>query len=304
MKHAASALRLAITGGTGFVGNRTIAHALEAGHHVTALTRRDQPSRDGVTWIVGALDDSRALDRLVANADAVIHVAGVVNADRAGFIAGNIEGTRAIIDAAARAGVKRFTHVSSLAAREPSLSTYGWSKAEAEKIVEASTLDWTILRPAAVYGPGDMEMRDLFRAAKLGIALLPPPGIMSAVAVDDLARLLVATAERSQPRTLYEVDDGTSWTHAEFARAIGVAVGQRVMPLHLPRALMMIGARLDLMIRGDKAKLTPDRVGYLTHPDWTAFPDRRVPAKLWSPKIDLHEGLAETARWYRAHGLL
>jgi nucleoside-diphosphate-sugar epimerase len=295
---------VAITGGTGFVGSRTIERALGASHSVRALTRRDQQHRRGVIWVKGALDDPAALAELVTGADAVIHIAGVVNADRAGFVAGNIDGTRAILTAASAAGVARFVHVSSLAAREPGLSLYGWSKAEAERLVIASDRDWTILRPAAVYGPGDMEMRDLFRAAKLGLALLPPPGIMAAVAVDDLARLLVAAADRARPRTLYEVDDGTGWTHADFARAIGVAVGQRVMPLHLPRALLLLGARLDAMLRGDKAKLTRDRVGYLTHPDWTADADRRVPPELWTPRIDTATGLAETARWYRANGLL
>ena len=295
---------LAITGGTGFVGARTIGRALGAGHQVRALTRRSRPAREGVTWIEGALDDVGALTTLADGADAVIHIAGVVNADRAGFVAGNIAGTRAIVAAATAATVARFVHVSSLAAREPSLSTYGWSKAEAERVVEESALEWTILRPAAVYGPADMEMRDIFRAAKLGLALLPPPGIMSAVAVDDLARLLVVCAERGPARTRYEVDDGKSWTHAEFARAIGEAVGQRVMSLHLPRALMMLGARVDRALRGDKAKLTRDRVGYLVHPDWTAAPDARVPATLWTPAIDTRVGLAETARWYRANGLL
>lgn len=295
---------LAVTGGTGFVGSRTLDRALAGGHRVRALARRVQPERHGVTWIAGALDDGAALAELVDGSDAVIHVAGVVNADLAGFIAGNIEGTRAIVTAGQNAQVRRFVHVSSLSAREPQLSDYGWSKAEAEKVVEASGLDWTILRPAAVFGPGDMEMRDLFRAAKLGLALLPPPGLMSAVAVDDLARLLVTVAERGAVRTIYEVDDGTSWTHADFARAIGAAVGQRVMPLHLPRALMLLGAWVDRRLRGDQAKLTRDRVGYLTHPDWTARPECRVPADLWSPRVDTREGLAETARWYRANGLL
>ena len=77
-----------------------------------------------------------------------------------------------------------------------------------------------------------------------------------------------------------------------------------MLPLHLPRGLMMLGARLDGMIRGDKAKLTRDRVGYLAHPDWTAAPDRRPPPDLWAPVTDTREGLAETARWYRANGLL
>ena len=217
---------LAITGGTGFVGRRLIDLALAGGHAVRALTRRTQPPRDGLTWVEGALDQPDALATLVADADAVIHVAGVVNAaDRAGFATGNIDGTRAMIAAAAG---KRFVHVSSLSAREPQLSSYGWSKAEAEHLVEASGLDWTIVRPTAVYGPGDTEMRDLFRMAARGVALLPPRGRASLIAVDDLAALLLILAARQGPRAILEVDDGVDLSHADLARAIGVAVGRRV----------------------------------------------------------------------------
>lgn len=296
---------VAVTGGTGFVGSSLIAIATAAGHHVQALARRPQPPREGVTWITGALDDAAALARLVDGADAVVHVAGVVSApDRAGFVAGNVDGTRAIVEATRNAGVRRFIGVSSLSAREPQLSNYGWSKAEAERIVEASSLDWTIVRPSAVYGPGDMEMRDMFRIAKLGLAILPPPGRMSAIAVNDLARLLLVLAERGGSPTVYEVDDGKSWSHADFGRAIGVAVGQRVLPLHLPAPLLRLAARLDARLRGDGAKLTADRVGYLIHPDWTARADHRPPPSLWVPTTDTHQGLAATAAWYRAQGLL
>ena len=296
---------LAITGGTGFVGGHLIDRALAAGHSVRALARRPQPERDGVTWIAGALDQPDALAALLSPADAVIHLAGVVNApDRAGFATGNVAGTRAMLDAAQAGDVRRFLHVASLAAREPHLSDYGWSKAEAERLVTASPLDWTIVRPSGVYGPGDSELRDMFRLAKLGLALLPPPGRVSLIAVEDLARLLLALAEQGGPRTIYEADDGASLTHDELARAIGTAVGRRVLPLPLPRALLMLGARLDRRIRGASAKLTPDRVGYLTHPDWTADPARRPPRGLWTPTIALESGLAATAAWYRAHRLL
>jgi nucleoside-diphosphate-sugar epimerase len=293
---------LAITGGTGFVGRHLIDRALAAGHQVRALTRRPQPPRDGVTWIEGGLDRPGPL---ALGADAVIHVAGIVNApDRVGFVAGNVDGTRTILAAATEAGVERFVHVSSLSAREPQLSDYGWSKREAERLVEASALAWTIVRPTAIYGPGDMEMRDLFRAAKLGLAFLPPPGLMSAVEVSDLARFLLILAQRPDGGDTYEVDDGRAWTHVEFARALGAAVGRPVLPLHLPKPLMRVGARLDRLIRGAKAKLTPDRVGYLCHPDWSAAPDRRPPAAMWTPLVDTRAGLAATARWYRAHALL
>lgn len=298
---------LAITGGTGFVGRRLIAIALAAGHQVQALTRRGQPAEPGVTWIAGALDDAAALATLVTGADAVVHVAGVVNApDRAGFASGNIAGTQAMLAAATAAGVRRFVHVSSLAAREPSLSNYGWSKAEGERLVESAALDWVIVRPPAVYGPGDMEMRDMFRMARLGLVVLPPPGRMSAIHVDDLARLLIAlaAAEAEATHRLYEADDGHHWTHAAYAGAIGRAVGRRILPLHLPAAALRLAARIDGTLRGAGAKLTPDRVGYLVHPDWAASPEKRVPAALWTPLVPLAEGLAGTAAWYRAQGLL
>lgn len=287
---------LALTGGTGFVGRATIAAALAAGHQVRALTRRPQAAREGVAWVLGALDDAASLAALVEGADAVIHIAGVVNApDRAGFVAGNIDGTRAVV---AATGVRRLVHVSSLSAREPQLSVYGWSKREAETIVAQSTSDWTIVRPTGVYGPGDTEMRDMFRLARLGLAFLPPPGRVSLIHVEDLARLLVVLAERPSAHDLYEVDDGETLTHADLAAAIGRAVGRRVLPMHLPKALMRVAARIDRRLRGAGAKLTLDRVDYLSHPDWTARADRRPPAKLWTPQIALDQGMAQTARSY------
>jgi len=297
---------LAITGATGFVGSVLLDQAIAAGHQVRALTRRQQGLRPGVTWIDGALDRSDTLAALVRDADAVVHVAGAVSApDRAGFIAGNVEGTRAMLTATRLAGVRRFVHVSSLSAREPALSLYGWSKAEGETLVEHSGLDWSIVRPSGVYGPGDLEMRDLFKAARLGIALLPPRGTVSLVAVEDLARLLLALATQRMPPTIYEVDDGHVLTHAQLAGAIGRAVGRpRLLALHLPRWLMMLGAKLDRTLRGAHAKLTPDRVGYLCHPDWTARAALRPPPAIWTPAVAPEVGLAATARWYRANGLL
>src|SRR3546814_6624046 len=112
---------------------------------------------------------------MASGSDALLHIAGVVNVPtRADFEAGNAAATAHVVDAARAAGVTRFVHVSSLAPREPALSHYGWSKARAETIVQASGLDWTIVGPPAVYGPGDTEMPDLFRLARRGLQLSPP----------------------------------------------------------------------------------------------------------------------------------
>lgn len=296
---------VAVTGATGFVGRAVVDRAAGSGLSLRALTRRAQPSRVGLTWIAGALDKHESLATLVEGADAVLHIAGVVNApDRAGFVTGNIDGTRAMVEAAKASGIKRFVHVSSLSAREPELSVYGWSKRQAETIVAQSGLDWTIVRPSGIYGPHDTEWLDVFRTAKLGLAFMPPPGQLSLIAVEDFARLLTTLVATNGPRDVLEVDDGQVLTHAELAQAMGAAVGRRVMTLHLPKGLLSLGATIDRRLRGPRAKLTPDRVGYLCHPDWTADPALRPDPAMWQPAIPLAKGLADTARWYRANGLL
>jgi uncharacterized protein YbjT (DUF2867 family) len=285
--------------------------ALAAGHRVRALARRPQPARDGIEWIAGSLEDHAALDRLVGDADAVIHIAGMVNApNRAAFEAGNATGTANLVSATVGAGIWRLVHVSSLAAREPLLSDYGWSKAEAERHVSVSPLDWTMVRPPAIYGPGDAELLELFQMAARGLVLLPPGGRLSVIHVDDLAAFLMLLAEREGGETYqatYEVDDTrpTGWSHVEFAQAIGRAVGRRsVRTFAMPSPLVRLGARIDRLLRGDKARLTPDRAAYFCHEDWVSSTALQPPAALWSPAIATEEGLASTAAAYRAKGLL
>jgi nucleoside-diphosphate-sugar epimerase len=297
---------LAITGATGFVGPSLVRIALESGWHVRALTRSPKRSTEGLSWINGSLEDAASLSELVLSSDAVIHVAGIVNArDRAGFAKGNIDGTRAIVEAAECGSIRRFIHVSSLSAREPALSNYGWSKAEAETVVAKSALDWTMVRPPAIYGPGDKDMLDLFKMAQRGFVLLPPAGRLSVIEVSDLARLLLVLINK--PETIgqiYDADDGRAcgWSHVEFGRAIGEAVGKRAITLSMPRTLVSLGARLDRLVRGDNAKLTKDRAAYFCHPNWVI--GTAVPASIWVPQMDTKIGLRRTAQAYRDAGWL
>jgi len=300
---------LAMTGATGFVGKATVRQAVEAGWKVRALTRRPQDHRLGVTWIPGALDNKDSLAELAAGSDVAMHIAGVVNVPtRADFETGNATATANVVDAARGAGVRRFVHVSSLAAREPGLSNYGWSKARAEAMVEDSGLDWTIVRPPAVFGPGDTEMLDLFRMAQRGIALVPP-GRLSAIYVDELARLLVTLAadRAASVRQIYEPDDGTpaGWSYRGFAQAIGRAVERaRVSAIPIPPIVLKTAGQIDKLVRRDAAKLTPDRARYIAHPDWVATEGAGPPPDLWKPELQTDKALAATVRWYREQGWL
>jgi nucleoside-diphosphate-sugar epimerase len=299
-------LTIAITGATGFVGQALLDQALKTGRTVKALARRVQPPRDGVEWVSGDLENSEALRTLVRGAEAVIHVAGVVN-DAAQFESGNVLGTLNVIEAAKAEGVQRFIHVSSLSAREPELSAYGASKARAEKLVMASGLDWTIVRPPGIYGPRDVDYFEMFRLARWGVMPVPPKeGRASIIHVDDLARLLLALVPGGEGVSFqsFEPDDGRKqgWSHYELARAIGWAMGRRPWVLHLSRSWLERAARIDQRVRGAKARLTADRTGYMIHPDWVVTHEARPPRSLWQPLVPTREGLKAAAEWYRDNG--
>jgi uncharacterized protein YbjT (DUF2867 family) len=212
-----------------------------------------------------------------------------------------------MLAASTAAGITRFVHVSSLAAREPKLSKYGGSKARSEELVERSGLDWIVVRPPAVYGPGDRETLELFRMAKLRLMLLPPKGRVSVIHVDDLSRLLLALAGTDEPsRTILEPDDGSpnGWSHKELAQAIGRAVGRGNVSLSMPGPMLKLGAMLDQLVRRERAKLSADRAAYFSHRDWVANPGRRPSPDLWRPQVETAQGLAETAAWYEREGWL
>lgn len=302
-------MTIALTGGTGFVGQALLDRAAEQGLAIRALARRPQAPRAGVEWVGGDLADKDALAALVAGAEAVIHVAGVVSApDPAGFEHGNVTGTLGLVEAAVAAGAPRLVFVSSLAAREPNLSAYGASKLRAERVVKASGLDWTVVRPPAIYGPRDRDMFELFRAAKWGVIPAPKHGRASMLHVDDLARLLLGLIPGGEDVThaVFEPDDGrdSGWSHYEMARAIGWAVGRRPFVLGLTPAAMQRAARIDTALRRGKAKMTPDRASYFSHPDWVVSHGAQPPEELWRPEIPTRDGLRATAEWYRAAGWL
>lgn len=304
-------LTLALTGATGFVGGHVLAAAQTAGHRIRALTRRPQPPRAGVDWVPGDLADQTSLERLVAGADVVVHVAGVTNAlDTAAFMAGNAAGSQAMVRAA---GTRPFVHVSSLAARTPRLSAYGASKAHGEDAVRAHAGPFVIVRPPAVYGPADTQLVPVFRAARRGFLPLPAGQRAAFLYAPDLAQALVALAQdlvgdgRSAGGT-YEIDDGAEGYDARaLAQAFGQALGRRVRALTVPPVLLRAGGRVATAwarLTGGLPPLSSDRARYLAYRDWTADSGPLRALGLWRPATPLAQGLALTAAWYRRQGWL
>lgn len=303
-------LTIALTGATGFVGRATVAELLRRGHRVRALVRN--PAADllvDVKLVSGNLDDAQALRRLTAGADAVVHIAGTVAAlDRTRFFATNADPIPAIAEAAIAAGVKRFVHVSSLAAREPALSDYAASKRAGEEAISrfADSLSLVILRPPAIYGPGDKATLPLLRTLTQSVALVParPDVRVSLMHVTDVARVLADAAENDRAGT-FEPSDGAErgYSWPEITTIAGAAEGRRIRLVYLPRGLVAAASHAFAAVarlRGRPSILTPGKVAELYHPDWVAAPP---PWPLENP-IGFAEGFARTLAWYRAAGWL
>jgi nucleoside-diphosphate-sugar epimerase len=325
-------MRALVTGSTGFVGSHLVDQLLERGHEVSALVR--SPARAaslgarGVRLITGDLASTDAIADAVQGQDVVFHVAALTGArNEAEFLAANRDGTAQMVSAAVRAGVPRFVHISSAASGGPAehgvprngleevdapVTMYGRSKLAAELVVRAAPLDWTILRPPAVYGPRDTtNFLDVFRTAKrLGIGPVFGDGSqeLSLVHVSDLADAAIVAGEHpAAPGKVYYVNHPEVVTSRQLVTAIGREVGREVRIVTLPHwvtrnALRATGAWARLF--NTKTILHADKVHEFVQPAWTGDPSRFMADTGWQPHYDMSSGLRDTAEWYRREGLL
>lgn len=300
-------LRLAaVTGATGFLGRHLIAALAAEGFRVRALVRRDpaSPFWRGLhpELVLGDLSDAAALRRLTEGAEVVLHLAGATKAVGAdGFMTVNRDGASRVAEAA---GPARLVMVSSLAAREPALSAYAASKrAGEEAVAEVVPPDrLTIVRPPAIYGPGDPEFLPLFKAARGPLVPLlgPPRARFAMIHVEDAARQIAFLA-KAQNGGIIALSDanpaGYSWRQAaEFAAE---AVGGRPLIVQAPPfAGALAGAAADFSARlsGRPMVFSSDKVREMRHPDWGIAPHEQRNG-LPQPKFDLLEGFRQTVSW-------
>lgn len=309
---------IALTGATGFVGGHIMDQAVKAGHRVRALTRRPQEPRAGVEWLSGAIEDDDALIALAKDTDAVIHCAGIVKASRSeDFFTINAKGVSRLLDAIVESAPGKDFHflmLSSLAARQPHLSPYAMSKHHAEELVRARNPEfaWTIVRPPAVYGPGDMEILKLFRSMKRGFA--PVAGgennTFSLIHGRDLARCVLAALNHPAAHgALIEPDDNKAegYTIHDVAKAAEPVFGREIKPLEVPETVLHSLAffnELGAILTRRAPMLSRHKVREMAHPDWVVDPATLKAIPHWRPEISLDQGLAETIAWYRERGLL
>jgi len=311
----AQTVTIAVTGATGFIGSRLCETLLDAGFKVKALYRSSPVSKlqqsDGIEWVKGQLNDSVALSTLLEGASALVHCAGAVRGkNRADFDAVNVVGTWAAIKAANTSSTcQRFVQISSLAAREPELSDYAASKRAGERLLETSeaALNWMIVRPPAVYGPGDKEMLPVFNSMVKGLVPVPgaAQGRLSLIYVDDLVDAIVRWLQAAPEKCVnarYEIDDGHEagydWNILLTQAAEVLKKDKPIRRLSIPVSVLRLFGHINLAVSrvlGYSPMLTPGKVREITHADWVCH-DNPVfeRATGWQPTTTFKGGLRKT----------
>ncbi len=319
-----------VTGASGFIGSH-LAQALRgAGWSVRCLIRetssRERLPREGVELAIGDLADPDSLKQPLTGVKTVFHLAGRVRASsREEFFRANRGGTKNLLQAAREAGeVEHFVYVSSLSAAGPSpdghllredeeprpVSFYGESKLAGERETLRCRDDFavTILRPAAVYGPGDRDTLEVVEMAKRGWRFQPGGAgfSFSSLHVDDVIDGILRAAGRPDGEpAVYFLADGNIYTWEETFALLKEILGRGACRWKIPWTTGNAGIRLAAGIfPRSPAAFYLDKLREMSHKYWVCDIGRARAELGFSPRYELNRGLVETIEWYRAAGWL
>jgi NADH dehydrogenase len=242
-------MKIFISGGTGFVGGHVRQELLAKGHHLVLLVhRRRETIEPGVEQVEGDITRPDTFFRQIAGCDGVINLVGIIREfppKGITFQRLHVEATRNMVDAAGRAGIRRYLQMSALGTRAGATSNYHRTKFEAEQYVRNSGLDFTIFRPSIVFGPKD----DFINKLAAMISKLPAVPVigdgsyrLQPVAGDDVARCFALALE--MPETIgktYELCGSTRLSYNDLLDTIGRVLGKSpVTKIPSPLGLMKL----------------------------------------------------------------
>lgn len=243
------AMQVVLTGGTGFVGRALAAELVRRGHRVRRLVRHARaPAPAGVEDVPAELADTPTLVPHLRGQDALIHLVGIISeCGPQTFERVHVGLTRSVLGAARAAGVPRWVHTSALGTRPGAASRYHRTKWDAEELVRASGLAWTIFRPSLIYGPEDLFTNLL---ARLSLSPVVPvmgagQGLLQPVAVGQVARAFAGALEvPASVGRVYDLAGPERLTFNQVLDAVLAAQGRRRLKLHLPLPLARAQAAL------------------------------------------------------------
>lgn len=327
-------MRILVTGGTGFTGSALALRLLERGHQVTALDFREglatpELRRLGVEVVVASVTDAGAVRRAMKGIEVVHHLAAAfreLDVPRSWYHEVNVAGTRNVFTAARDSGVRRVVYCSTCGVhgnvKDPPAGEdapirpadyYQQTKYEGEVVAREfhqSGLPTVILRPAAIYGPGDPE-RFLLIFRRVARGTFPMFGngrtLYHPLYIDNLVDAFVLAQEEGRgDGEAYLIADEAYLEIEDLVRRVARALGTEVRVPHFPvLPVVAAGYLCEAVCRPLRLRppIFPRRV------DWfrqnRAFRTEKAQGELgWIPKVGIDEGLRRTAEWYRARGYL
>jgi uncharacterized protein YbjT (DUF2867 family) len=257
-----------VTGASGFVGSWAVPALLDAGHDVVALVRGPAsterilgrlpaPWRARVEPRTGDVTYPATLGPALAGVDGVLHLVAIPRDRRGGaeLRLVNTEGTRAVVQAMSAAGVRRLVHLGAMAVQDDPALHYASSKAKAEAVVAASSLDWTILKPSLQFGRGDGFFNLIAQLIRQSPVFVPVPGRgdsrFQPIHAGDVARVIVAAfADPTTVREAYDLGGPRYWTYREITAEVLAALhGKRtIVPVPVPLISLVAGTAETLHI--------------------------------------------------------
>lgn len=236
-------MKIAITGGTGFIGRHLAKDLISRGHEVIVIARgkysRNTQPIEGATFVSLDARDTAKLSDAFRGCDAVVHCAGTsVASESQTFEQLHVEGTRSAVTAAEHTGVKKFVLVSYLSVRPHTKSEYLDTKWRGEEIVRASKLNYTILKAGLVYGAGDHMLNNLSNLFKK-MPVFAQVGLkeknVRILAVEDLVNVIRASLDESRlSRQTVAVMGPEEFPFSHAARRIAKAMGKSIIVLPFP----------------------------------------------------------------------
>jgi len=270
-------MKTAVVGATGFVGSHLVPHLANQGHEVIAISREGRRLPDWTAAVEARGVDVTAggLDEALAGAEAVVHLVAIPRESKGrGFVQVNVRGVQRVVEAAERAGVRRFVHLSAMGVVDDPKLRYLCSKWIGEQMVRDSSLDWVVLRPSLLFGEGDgffNLVKTTLRWWSPGVVVIPGSGDarFQPLSVDDLAIAVersLTDADRS--RSVYELG-GPEWvTYDQIVDAVMAATRMRRLKLGMPIPLISaITAVTDRILPG--FPVSHDQISSMQRPNYT-----------------------------------